>query len=590
MTVIAGAYCIDPDGEVPKTLRDGFRTNLRTVKDGLGHWSTFDRKRVFLIKWDSGAFNEAAWAVSVDESLSTLIGDPLLTSSGERLTRDRQLIQLVGSDGKLRADELAQTRGAFSIARFDAKSQTLSLATDMLGLRPVYYTLQSGVFIFASALRVLESMIGVQKKLSMTGMVELNVFAFPLAERTPYEGICVLRECETLTVTEAGTELSVYYDWAAVTSTPDQAATSAEALFAEFQEAIRIRGEGDRKTYAFLSGGMDSRAIVGCLLMGGLRVEALNFSPDASQDQAYARSFAEAAGLQCQLHCLTRNDDPNFSLLAFDAKTKLEKSARIAVDRPAFIWSGDGGSVGLGHVYMDEIMLDHAEKGDINAAVNHFLATNRLTLPAKVLSRDAARELPEIVFTNALAEVHRYPRADLGRRLYFFLLFNDQRRHLFKHFESIDKHGLEFLLPFYDVKFLKMVADTPSRWGVLHKLYALWFEHLPAYARSTPWQTYPGHVACPVAGDKSLSYQWASREQPYQVSFRSRVPQARTLLREAFDPGLSHIFSRARICLVAFMHLTGVGEYGYILKVLQRFRDRGAYVKPTQGQNTGELG
>ena len=303
MTVFAGAYSLDPNGNVPQFLKEALKSNLRSVVDSRGTWFDYDQKRVFLIKWDSGAFNESAWQVSADESLSTLVGDPLFTESGERLKRDIQLLRLVKPDGGLSNGELAQTRGAFSIARYETKSQTLTLSTDMVGLRSVYYTVQDGNFIFASAIRVLEAMACVRKKLSIEGMVEFAVFSFPLADRTPYAGISVLRECEVLTVDSMGIELNSYYDWTSVGSIPDTPAKAAEVLFAEFKEAIRIRGGSDQKAYAFLSGGMDSRAIVGSLLKSGCKVEALNFSPDASQDQAYARAFANVVGSQCHLHC-----------------------------------------------------------------------------------------------------------------------------------------------------------------------------------------------------------------------------------------------------------------------------------------------
>lgn len=578
MTLFAGAYCLDPRGDIPRTLKESLRLNLRSVSDSRGSWHIYDQQRMFLVKWDSGAFNESAWEVAEDGSLSTLVGDPLLTESGIRLSRRMQLSQLIQLNSGFCNTVMEQTRGSFSVARYEAKAQTLSISTDMIGLRPVYYTVQDGMFIFASALRVLESVSCVRKKLSIPGMVELSVFGFPLAERTPYEGIFALRESEILNVTATGIELSAYHDWTVSASISSSPIEAANALFAEFQEAIRIRVEADRRVYAFLSGGMDSRAIVSSLVQLGCTVEALNFSPDASQDQAYARAFAEITGSSCHLNCFPRDDDPNFSLLASKAKTKLEQAKGVVVDRTAFVWSGDGGSVGLGHVYMDEIMLDYADKGDLNAALGHFFIFNRLTLPLKILSKGARRALPQMITTNVLSELNRYPRADLGRRIYLFLLFNDQRRHLFKHFESIDQHGLEFLLPFYDSNVLKMVADTPSRWGVLHKLYARWFDHLPVDARSIPWQTYPGHQPCPIAGDNSLSYQWSSRSQPAKAHFKSRLHLSWGLLKESCSASLPEIFSRSRIGLAAFLNVAGLRDCSHIFKMLLKFRHRGENV------------
>ena len=144
----------------------------------------------------------------------------------------------------------------------------------------------------------------------------------------------------------------------------------------------------------------------------------------------------------------------------------------LNVERPQVFWSGDGGSVGLGHVYMDEQMVDLCDEGRVEEAVRYFMALHGNYLPIGVLNARQRKALPETIYNNVLAEVRRYPRPDVGRQIYIFLLMNDQRRHLFKHFESIDEHGLEFLTPFFDTVFLRAVATTPVRWGILHRLYA----------------------------------------------------------------------------------------------------------------------
>ena len=289
MTIFAGVYCTDLSNPITEAIKKSLTNNLRATLDSRGTRTTHDLPKIFVIKWDSGAFDEPAWEVFADGSLSTLVGDPLLSEAGTHMKRSAQLSNLVTSEGGLNGGLLAKTRGSFSILRYSAASATVYLSTDMIGLRPIYYTLQNGLLIFASALRVLESMSWVQRRLSAIGMGELNMFSFPLAAHTPYEGIFVLRECEVMTCSEAGLTLGAYYNWATVTSVAHTPAQSAEALFVEFQAGIRIRAASDRRTYAFLSGGMDSRSIVSVLIDKGCTVEALNFSPDASQDQEFAR-------------------------------------------------------------------------------------------------------------------------------------------------------------------------------------------------------------------------------------------------------------------------------------------------------------
>jgi hypothetical protein len=578
MTLFAGVFNVGAPREVPLGLRDDLSRHLcraplcDAAGLALGSRQTHHSDGFFMTQWDSGAFGEAAWRETPDGSVSTLAGDPLLTNQGMRLSRGQQLAQLAPLGQGLAGAQMARCRGTFAVAHFDAPSQSLQLATDALGLRPVFYVIQDGWLIFSSALRVLESAQDVKKTLSPLGMAELSAFTYPLADRTPYEGIKLLREGEVLSASRAGVSLESCMDWLNLPAPASTPVAAAAQIYAVFDEAVCLRAGTDQTVYSFLSGGMDSRAIVANLLSSGREVVAMNFSGEASQDLNYAQQFAAGAGPGCHLYCLPGGYFPNFSQLALAAKTSLEQAQTTRVERPRLLWSGDGGSVGLGHVYMDEKMLDLVHQGDMEEAVNYFLEVNRIGLPIGVLSGATREQLPQQLFESVVKEVNRYPCQDMGRRLYFFLLFNDQRRHLFKHFESIDLHGLELLTPFFDTRFLQAVAATPVRWGVLHRLYGHFFAQLPTFARRTPWQTYPGHETCPVKGADAgkVGYdQWS--QTPYRAGVMARLRcafQLIGLVRSSLRPP---VFSRSRVWLAALGHALGLRDSRYILARLELY-------------------
>ena len=579
MTLFAGVFNVGAPREVPLGLMEDLTRHLcraplcDAAGLALGSRQTHHSAGFYMTHWDSGAFGEAAWREAPDGSVSTLVGDPLLTEHNTRLSRSQQLDQLAPLGQQLEVAQLARCRGTFAYLHFDAPSHRLQLATDALGLRPVYYVLQDDWLFFASALRVLEAARDVQKTLSPLGMAELSAFTYPLAERTPYAGIKRLREGELLGASRAGVSLESTIDWLNPGKSADTPQAAAAQIYATFDEAVCARAGNDQTVYSFLSGGMDSRAIVANLLSSGREVVAMNFSGEASQDLHYAQQFADVAGPGCHLHCLPGGHFPNFSLLALAAKTSLEQAGPTGVERPRLLWSGDGGSVGLGHVYMDETLLALAEQGDMLAAVKHFLASNRIGLSTGVLSGAARQRLPQQLLDSVLHEVNRYPLADRGRRFYLFLLFNDQRRHLHQHFESIDQHGLELLTPFFDTRFLQAVAATPVRWGVLHRLYGDFFAQLPSFVRQTPWQTYPGHEACPVKGGdakKAGDYQWA--QTPYKGGVMARIRCAWQLVGLVRTGRKTSIFSRPRIWLAALGHALGLRDSRYILTRLELYR------------------
>lgn len=580
MTIFAGAFSLNTRA-LPTSLKESLRLNLRSVNNLSGESQECNQDSFFLIKWDSGAFSESAWQLKPDGSVCTLVGDPLLIENSIRTSRAQQLARLAPASEPLDGAALAMCRGSFALVRYEANGQSLSLTTDAVGLRSIYYVFQDGVLFFSTALRVLEAIPEIEKKLSILGMAEQSAFSFPLADRTPYEGIKVLRECEILMASGAGISSRSYYDWTTSETSSNDPAEAAKHLHSIFQEAIRIRAGEDKRVYSFLSGGMDSRAIMATLIGMGRHVEAMNFSPDASQDQRYAQLLAAEAKEECRLHCLKGGSYPNFSFLALAAKTELEQLELTSVDRPQLIWSGDGGSVGLGHVYMNERMLDLGESGDIPSAMKHFMDVNRIAIAHGVLRNEVRQYLPKMLFESVMSEVDRYQRMDIGRRIYLFLLFNDQRRHLFKHFETIDQHGLELLTPFYDAQLLKAVSATPARWGILHRLYDLFFQHLPSFALRTPWQTYPGHVPCPLPQDTSASYQWTRTSQPERRGIVGRTKLARQLLL-AFNRTMKpQVFSQSRIWLAALLHASGIRDCQHILSPLQIYQQ---YYARAEGQ------
>lgn len=582
MTLFAGAFSLRADKSLPAALQASLRRHLRApdAPPG-GQTREHAAPGLFIAGWDSGAFAEPAWQPGPQGSLSVLAGDPLWTdAAGQRPPRGAQLERLAPPGRAPDPQALAHCRGSFALACLDAAGG-LSLATDLVGLRSIYYMVQDEVLVFATALRILEAVPELRKQLSVQGMAELSACSFPLAERSPYEGISILREAELLHAVPGSMPVrSQYFDWAAETAAPPDIESAARLLNEAFRSAVRLRAGQDRHVYSFLSGGMDSRAIVAMLAEAGHHVEALNFSSDGSQDQLFAQRLAAQMPGQCRLHCLAGGSFPNFSLLALAAKTALEQRESLPVERPQFIWSGDGGSVGLGHVYMDEAMLELAETRGIEAAADHFMRFNRIALPSGVLNAEARKVLPAQLRQTVIDEMNRYPRADLGRRIYLFLLFNDQRRHLFKHFESIDRHGLELLTPFYDAAVLRTVAAVPARWGILHRLYAQWFELLPAFARRTPWQTYPGHVPCPVPNeDATASYQWT--REAYRPGPLARLRLAGQLLASRPRGADPRVFSTGRLYLAALSHALGLRDCRHVLSVLQLFERHAALAEAT---------
>jgi asparagine synthetase B (glutamine-hydrolysing) len=547
--LFAGAFAMNRNTPIP----DGLKSQLSLALSRRPQpTSVHDTGRFFIV----GAGVGSDFKPDVDGSLAVLCGDPILPVGASRLQQEAR---------SGRTEAFRRARGTYCFVHYDAPNERLWLVADHVGLRPIYYTAKNGVIVFASALRILEAASLIEKRVSLEAMIELSCLDFLLAEHTPYENIFVIRESEIIETTERGIRRLTYDEWPESEVTPEDPKATAAHLMDTFNEAVGLRAGPEREALAYLSGGLDSRAIVAALIERGIAVTGLNFSPAGSQDRVYAEGFARAAGPTLQLHYFERHMQPNYSLLAKEALGQMRHEALPGTK----IWSGDGGSVGLGHVYMDEAMVERLEANDLGGAAVQFLNLNRFHMPAKIFAGPVRKKFDGYLKEAIVQELRRRPRRDAGRSLYLFLLFNDQRRHLFKHFETMDEHGLEFHLPFFDADFLKAVASTPVRLGILHRLYMNWFEYLPPFSRATPWQAYPGHVPCPLSSAETLDYQWS----PPRQTLRSRVRTAASLVKSLTAGDLAPgVFSKKQIALAAVIHLAGVRDNEYVLGIVRQFR------------------
>jgi len=150
---------------------------------------------------------------------------------------------------------------------------------------------------------------------------------------------------------------------------------------------------------------------------------------------------------------------------------------------------------------------------------------------------------------------------DPVKSVYEFLLYNDQKRHMELHFETICQHGVEMMLPFFDSEFLAKIYSLPSKDIVFHRAYSNWFNLFPKYVTETPWQTYPEHVECPIKLEKNLSYQWTTSS----TTWLNRLADSKKFLTLSLNSSVFTMFSRSKLYFALLCHVIGIRDYSYIL-------------------------
>lgn len=566
MTIFGGMIGYATPGGLDKDACRALGNAISRVADDPRE--TFADEQCCLVKVDIGAYGEPAYHRGADGTVGMLVGEPLLAEgeAADRPDRGADLRRL--HESWLAGDYgvLKRAHGTFAAAHYDPKRKRLAITADKLGVRPVYWWNGPGIIVFASALRILEALDFVPKVMDLRGTAETIAFGFPLGRRTQYRAIFCLDAGEILEVTKDGPRSETYWRWDRLDEQSLAPDVAVRELHKTFGRAIARRLRPDETSaICFLSAGLDSRCIATELVGRGKTVHSFNISWLGTYDKVLSTDYAERLGARHhQSHMkITANTHPVAYL--GQAVSGAVSNPAFRPERPRMVFSGDGGSVGLGHVYMNREMVEDLRAGRPGSAVCSFIRYNKVELPLRFMSARARRVLLATVSDGITDELSRFECNDRGRNIHVFLLLNDQRRHLAAHFENIDTVRFEMHLPFFDSGVLEAVYRTPLDELLRHRFYYKWLEEFPKVVTSVPWQSYPNHLPCPLPMPEGYQNQW--EYDGVDVGLTKPSDYARQLRAAISDAAFpSRLWSGLRLWLALLMTAWDVRDYSYVLK------------------------
>ncbi len=229
-------------------------------------------------------------------------------------------------------DCLSKFNGMFAFALYDTIDKTLFIARDRVGIKPLYYAYVNDQLVFASEVRSILSSGLVERKLNRNAINEYFLYQTVHAPNTIIENVKMLMPGHYMFMKDGDVTIKKYWDLNNFTSglnNLDYKQTCAKTKELLFQSVER-RLVADVPFGAFLSGGIDSSAVVGIMSkMSSKKVETFNISFDESEfsEAKYAKKIAEQFG----------TDHHEIKLSPEDFLKQLPESLN-ALDHP----SGDG--------------------------------------------------------------------------------------------------------------------------------------------------------------------------------------------------------------------------------------------------------
>jgi len=186
---------------------------------------------------------------------------PLLEARGHRFHSHSDTEVIVHAFEEWGTDCIHRFNGMFGFAIWDQKEQRLFLARDRFGIKPLYYAIHDGRFLFASEIKALLE-AGIPRSVWKEALIEYFTFQNLFSDLTLFEGIRLLPPGHTLSVSQAGIQTSQYWDLALE---PEESIPEEEwviRLRDVFAESVTRQLISDVPVGSYLSGGMDSASIV----------------------------------------------------------------------------------------------------------------------------------------------------------------------------------------------------------------------------------------------------------------------------------------------------------------------------------------
>jgi asparagine synthase (glutamine-hydrolysing) len=562
MTLFAGIFSRKQGRSVPRSVCDTLHETIS--RDPHDERVVFEDQRSFFVKVDFGSFGGPSYKAEQNVSLTLLAGEPLLDYDHEVKCHDREkdLATIHAALSRSKFSILQKANGVFSAVNYQPDTGTVRLIVDKLGLRPLYFYIDDEYLIFASALRILEEISEIPKRMDVRAVTQMVGLGYALGERTPYADIRMLRAAEIVTISESDVSHQKYWHWDKIEPSSATEEDLLSELYRSFDYAVARRINLDKTTAAYLSGGLDSRCIVATLRSQNVRVHTFNFARPNTQDQVFGHQFASEIGATHKEMAKKAGDlMPDYSSLMAEAWA----TTNTSVEHPSIVWSGEGGSVALGHVHITEEIVELMREGRIDEAINEHLRRESAQVSPKIFLSHVSDDLVRSVKEEIKTELGVLNCQDPARAFYLYLLLNDQHRKLANHFENIDQHRLEFQLPFFDSAFLELIALIPIDLCLRHRLYVKWLSLFPSAVTLVPWQVYPGHQPCPVPIPNGLDYQWSANYQMTEHTARKRriMQQASELLHSGNFP--KEILNKNNLRLASWVHATGFRDYQYLI-------------------------
>ena len=220
----------------------------------------------------------------------------VLEQEGFRFRTDSDTEVLLAAYARWGTDCLSRVDGMFAFALWDAPRRRLFCARDRFGKKPFFYAQTRKVFVFASELHALSRIPSLKLTLSPTALPRFMAYDYVPTPGTPYAEARSLPPAHWMTLERGTLHIDRYWDLPMPDETdarPEE--EQCEELRSLMHRAVRRRMISDVPLGVFLSGGIDSSIVAGCMAIHAnqpVKTFSIGFREASYDESRFARIVA----------------------------------------------------------------------------------------------------------------------------------------------------------------------------------------------------------------------------------------------------------------------------------------------------------
>ena len=190
---------------------------------------------------------------------------------------------------------LKKFRGMFAFALWDKNKKQLVIARDRVGKKPLYYFMDNNRFVFASEIKAILDHPNIPKEIDLTALSDYLSLLYVPSPKSIFKSIKKLPAAHYAIITQDSFMLDSYWDISFEPHPFENEEEMMEGLIDTLEEATRIRMISEVPLGAFLSGGVDSSAVVALMAKSSVDpviTNSISFSVAQYNESQYARKVA----------------------------------------------------------------------------------------------------------------------------------------------------------------------------------------------------------------------------------------------------------------------------------------------------------